>query len=90
MYYLYTVKGQFVHRHVFTDALQIEELTSNLPALQTLSNSASSVDSMANSESTSPPMKRKVITKFQGNAKKAMLRWVQCTATRYAYVYFIL
>ncbi|KAI7804943.1 putative nesprin-1-like, partial [Triplophysa rosa] len=60
---------------------QIEELTSNLTALQALSSSASSVDSMAGSETGSPPMKRKVITKFQGNAKKAMLRWVQTTAT---------
>lgn len=62
--------------------LQIEELTSNLPALQALSSSASSVDSMAGSETGSPPMKRKVV-KFQGNAKKAMLRWVQTTATKY-------
>uniref|UniRef100_A0A3B1JEK0 Calponin-homology (CH) domain-containing protein n=1 Tax=Astyanax mexicanus TaxID=7994 RepID=A0A3B1JEK0_ASTMX len=61
---------------------QIEELTSNLPALQALSNSASSVDSMASSETASPPMKRKVVTKFQGNAKRALLRWVQCTATK--------
>uniref|UniRef100_A0A672NAB1 Nesprin-1-like n=1 Tax=Sinocyclocheilus grahami TaxID=75366 RepID=A0A672NAB1_SINGR len=61
---------------------QIEELTSNLPALQALSSSASSVDSMASSETGSPPMKRKVITKFQGNAKKALLRWVQSTATK--------
>lgn len=63
--------------------LQIEELTSNLTALQALSSSASSVDSMAGSETGSPPMKRKVVTKFQGNAKKAMLRWVQTTATKY-------
>lgn len=63
--------------------LQIEELTSNLQALQALSSSASSVDSMASSETGSPPMKRKV-TKFQGSAKKAMLRWVQNTATKYA------
>uniref|UniRef100_A0A673LCT9 Calponin-homology (CH) domain-containing protein n=1 Tax=Sinocyclocheilus rhinocerous TaxID=307959 RepID=A0A673LCT9_9TELE len=61
---------------------QIEELTSNLPALQALSSSASSVDSMASSETGSPPMKRKVMTKFQGNAKKALLRWVQSTATK--------
>ncbi|KAJ8275253.1 hypothetical protein COCON_G00098780 [Conger conger] len=59
---------------------QIEELTSNLPALQALSGSSSSVDSMASSETGSPPVKRKVITKFQGNAKKALLRWVQFTA----------
>ncbi|XP_056332375.1 LOW QUALITY PROTEIN: nesprin-1 [Danio aesculapii] len=61
---------------------QIEELTSNLPALQALSSSASSVDSMASSETGSPPMKRKVVTKFQGNAKRALLRWVQNTATK--------
>lgn len=63
--------------------LQIEELTSNLPALQALSSSASSVDSMASSETGSPPVKRKVVTKFQGNAKRALLRWVQSTATKY-------
>ncbi|TRY83459.1 hypothetical protein DNTS_016204 [Danionella cerebrum] len=61
---------------------QIEELTSNLPALQALSSSASSVDSMASSETGSPPMKRKVVTRFQGNAKRALLRWVQNTATK--------
>uniref|UniRef100_A0A8C2F311 Calponin-homology (CH) domain-containing protein n=1 Tax=Cyprinus carpio TaxID=7962 RepID=A0A8C2F311_CYPCA len=61
----------------------IEELTSNLPALQALSSSASSVDSMASSETGSPPMKRKVMTKFQGGAKKALLRWVQSTATKH-------
>lgn len=27
-------------------------------------------------------MKRKVVKKFQGNAKKALLRWVQCTAAK--------
>uniref|UniRef100_A0A668AGR2 Spectrin repeat containing, nuclear envelope 1b n=1 Tax=Myripristis murdjan TaxID=586833 RepID=A0A668AGR2_9TELE len=62
---------------------QIEELTSNLPALQALSNSNSSVDSMASSETGSPPMKRKVVNKFQGNAKRALLRWVQCTAAKH-------
>uniref|UniRef100_A0A3B3USN7 Calponin-homology (CH) domain-containing protein n=1 Tax=Poecilia latipinna TaxID=48699 RepID=A0A3B3USN7_9TELE len=61
---------------------QIEELTSNLPALQALSNSNSSVDSTASCETGSPPMKRKVTNKFQGNAKKALLRWVQCTAAK--------
>lgn len=64
------------------ELLQIEELTSNLTALQALSSSASSVDSMASSETGSPPMKRKVMTKFQGNAKKALLRWVQSIATK--------
>ncbi|XP_041828569.1 nesprin-1-like [Melanotaenia boesemani] len=62
---------------------QIEELTSNLPALQALSNSNSSVESIASSGTGSPPMKRKVVNKFQGNAKKALLRWVQCTAAKY-------
>ncbi|RXM34941.1 Nesprin-1 [Acipenser ruthenus] len=61
---------------------QIEELTSNLPLLQSLSSSTSSVDSMASSETASPPVKRKVITKFQGTAKKALLKWVQYTAAK--------
>ncbi len=69
-------------KDLFPELLQIEELTSNLTALQALSSSASSVDSMASSETGSPPMKRKVMTKFQGNAKKALLRWVQSTATK--------
>uniref|UniRef100_A0A8C5NYY1 Spectrin repeat containing, nuclear envelope 1 n=1 Tax=Jaculus jaculus TaxID=51337 RepID=A0A8C5NYY1_JACJA len=56
---------------------QIEELTSNLPQLQSLSSSASSVDSTVSSETASPPSKRKVATKIQGNAKKALLKWVQ-------------
>ncbi|RXM34120.1 Nesprin-1 [Acipenser ruthenus] len=58
---------------------QIEELTSNLHLLQSLSSSTSSLDS---SETASPPVKRKVITKFQGNAKKALLKWVQHTAAK--------
>uniref|UniRef100_A0A3P8VBG5 Calponin-homology (CH) domain-containing protein n=1 Tax=Cynoglossus semilaevis TaxID=244447 RepID=A0A3P8VBG5_CYNSE len=62
---------------------QIEELTSNLPALQALSNSNSSVESLPSSEAGSPPMKRKVVNKFQGNAKKALLKWVQCTAAKH-------
>ncbi|KAK6304736.1 hypothetical protein J4Q44_G00253220 [Coregonus suidteri] len=64
---------------------QIEELTSNLLALEALSSSTSSVDSMAsNSETGSPAMKREVVPKkFQGNAKKALLRWVQCTAANH-------
>uniref|UniRef100_A0A8C7CRJ2 Spectrin repeat containing, nuclear envelope 1b n=1 Tax=Oncorhynchus kisutch TaxID=8019 RepID=A0A8C7CRJ2_ONCKI len=63
---------------------QIEELTSNLPALAALSSSTSSMDSMAsNSETGSPPMKRKLVPKkFQGNAKRALLRWVQYTAAK--------
>uniref|UniRef100_A0A8C6IDR8 Spectrin repeat containing, nuclear envelope 1 n=2 Tax=Mus spicilegus TaxID=10103 RepID=A0A8C6IDR8_MUSSI len=59
---------------------QIEELTSNLPQLQSLSSSASSVDSMVSTETASPPSKRKVATKIQGNAKKTLLKWVQHTA----------
>lgn len=66
-------------------SFKIEELTSNLPALQALSNSNSSVESIASSETGSPPMKRKVINKFQGNAKKALLRWVQSTSAKYAH-----
>ncbi|XP_010767580.1 nesprin-1-like, partial [Notothenia coriiceps] len=57
---------------------QIEELTSNLTSLQPLSTSSSSVES---SEAGSPPpMKRKVVQRFQGGAKKALLRWVESTA----------
>uniref|UniRef100_A0A3B3Q2M2 Calponin-homology (CH) domain-containing protein n=1 Tax=Paramormyrops kingsleyae TaxID=1676925 RepID=A0A3B3Q2M2_9TELE len=63
--------------------LQIEELTSNLPAIRSLSSSTSSVDSKASSEMASPPMKRKVVTKFQGSAKRALLRWVQHVASRH-------
>uniref|UniRef100_H3C066 Calponin-homology (CH) domain-containing protein n=1 Tax=Tetraodon nigroviridis TaxID=99883 RepID=H3C066_TETNG len=62
---------------------QIEELTSNLPALQALSNSNSSIESIVSSKTGSPPMKRKVVNKFQGNAKKALLRWVQSTSAKY-------
>ncbi|XP_060687141.1 nesprin-1-like [Hemiscyllium ocellatum] len=58
---------------------QIEELTSNLSLLSSLSGSTSSVDSAANSETGSPPSKRKVITKFKGSAKKALLKWVHYT-----------
>ncbi|XP_053877943.1 nesprin-1-like [Malaclemys terrapin pileata] len=63
---------------------QIEELTSNLPQLQSLSSSTSSVDSVVSSEAASPPTKRKVVTKVQGNAKKALLKWVQYTAAKQA------
>lgn len=59
---------------------QIEELTSNLPQLQSLSGSASSVDSIVSTETASPPSKRKVATKLQGNAKKTLLKWVQYAA----------
>ncbi|XP_044531402.1 nesprin-1-like [Gracilinanus agilis] len=61
---------------------QIEELTSNLPQLQSLSSSTSSMDSVLSSETASPPNKRKVATKAQGNAKKALLKWVQYTAAK--------
>ncbi|KAM9000867.1 nesprin-1 isoform 8-T9 [Sarcophilus harrisii] len=61
---------------------QIEELTSNLPQLQSLSSSTSSMDSVLSSETASPPNKRKVVTKVQGNAKKALLKWVQYTAAK--------
>ncbi|RVE57606.1 hypothetical protein OJAV_G00217940 [Oryzias javanicus] len=57
-----------------------ELTTADLPALQALSTSSSSVDSLTSSETGSPPMKRKVVHKFQGNAKKLLLRWVQSTA----------
>ncbi|XP_010018863.1 PREDICTED: nesprin-1-like, partial [Nestor notabilis] len=61
---------------------QIEELTSNLPQLQTLSGSASSVESVVSSETASPPSKRKVVTKVQGSARKALLKWIQYTAAK--------
>ncbi|XP_071988617.1 calmin-like, partial [Engystomops pustulosus] len=61
---------------------QIEELTSNLPQLHSLSSSTSSVDSVVSSETASPPIKRKVGNKIQGSAKKALLRWVQYTAAK--------
>ncbi|KAJ7342117.1 hypothetical protein JRQ81_009049, partial [Phrynocephalus forsythii] len=63
---------------------QIEELTSNLPQLQSLSSSTSSVDSVVSSETASPPSKRKVVTKVHGTAKKALLKWVQYTAAKQA------
>uniref|UniRef100_A0A8D2LVZ1 Spectrin repeat containing nuclear envelope protein 1 n=1 Tax=Varanus komodoensis TaxID=61221 RepID=A0A8D2LVZ1_VARKO len=63
---------------------QIEELTSNLPQLQSLSSSTSSVDSIVSSETASPPSKRKVVNKVQGNARKALLKWVQYTAAKQA------
>ncbi|XP_028941221.1 nesprin-1-like, partial [Antrostomus carolinensis] len=61
---------------------QIEELTSNLPQLQTLSSSTSSVESVVSSETASPPSKRKVVTKVQGSARKALLKWIQYTAAK--------
>ncbi|XP_047184808.1 nesprin-1-like [Scophthalmus maximus] len=59
---------------------QIEELTSSLPALQ--AGSTSSLDSSTSStEATSPPVKRKPVPP-PGGARKALLRWVQQTATK--------
>ncbi|XP_045150497.1 nesprin-1-like [Echinops telfairi] len=68
----------------FLEGRKIEELTSNLPQLQSLSSSTSSVDSTLSAETGSPPSKRKVATKIQGNAKKALLKWVQYTVTKQA------
>uniref|UniRef100_A0A3P8TDH7 Calponin-homology (CH) domain-containing protein n=1 Tax=Amphiprion percula TaxID=161767 RepID=A0A3P8TDH7_AMPPE len=62
---------------------QIEELTISLPALQALSSSTSSLDSSTSStEATSPPVKKKPVPPLQGGARKALLRWVQQTATK--------
>lgn len=62
---------------------QIEELTSSLPALHTMSSSTSSLDSSTSStEITSPPVKKKTLPPLQGGARKALLRWVQQTATK--------
>ncbi|CAI5683847.1 unnamed protein product [Oreochromis niloticus] len=62
---------------------QIEELTSSLPALHTMSSSTSSLDSSTSStETTSPPVKKKTLPPLQGGARKALLRWVQQTATK--------
>uniref|UniRef100_A0A3Q3CM70 Calponin-homology (CH) domain-containing protein n=1 Tax=Haplochromis burtoni TaxID=8153 RepID=A0A3Q3CM70_HAPBU len=62
---------------------QIEELTSSLPALHTVSSSTSSLDSSTSStEITSPPVKKKTLPPLQGGARKALLRWVQQTATK--------
>ncbi|XP_040920912.1 nesprin-1-like [Toxotes jaculatrix] len=61
---------------------QIEELTSSLPALHGMSSSTSSLDSSTSStDTTSPPVKRKPLPP-QGGARKALLRWVQQTATK--------
>nr|XP_019953051.1 PREDICTED: nesprin-1-like [Paralichthys olivaceus] len=60
---------------------QIEELTSSLPALQ--ASSTSSLDSSTSStDTTSPPVKRRPLPP-QGGARKALLRWVQQTATKH-------
>ncbi|KPP77537.1 nesprin-1-like, partial [Scleropages formosus] len=60
----------------------IEELTSSLPAMQALSSSTSSVDSVASSDTASPPIKKKSTPKSQVNARKALLTWVQRTVTK--------
>uniref|UniRef100_A0A3B5QS06 Calponin-homology (CH) domain-containing protein n=1 Tax=Xiphophorus maculatus TaxID=8083 RepID=A0A3B5QS06_XIPMA len=61
---------------------QIEELTSSLPELQAFSSSNSSLDSSTSStDTTSPPVKRRPLA-LQGGARKALLRWVQQTATK--------
>lgn len=65
-------------------SLQIEELTISLPTLQASSSSNSSLDSSASStDITSPPVKRNPLSTQQGGARKALLRWVQYTATKY-------
>uniref|UniRef100_A0A3Q2NMQ8 Nesprin-1-like n=1 Tax=Fundulus heteroclitus TaxID=8078 RepID=A0A3Q2NMQ8_FUNHE len=62
---------------------QIEELTSSLPELQAFSSSNSSLDSSTSStDTTSPPVKRRPLPPLQGGARKALLRWVQQTATK--------
>lgn len=62
---------------------QIEELTSTLPPQHVQTSSTSSVDSSNSTEATSPPVKRKPRLSFQAGAKKALLKWVQKTATKY-------
>ncbi|TNM94661.1 hypothetical protein fugu_017420 [Takifugu bimaculatus] len=60
---------------------QIEELTINLPAIQALSSSNSSLESSTSStDTTSSPIKRN--PPRQGGARKALLRWVQHTAAK--------
>uniref|UniRef100_A0A8C4QV05 Calponin-homology (CH) domain-containing protein n=1 Tax=Eptatretus burgeri TaxID=7764 RepID=A0A8C4QV05_EPTBU len=61
---------------------QIEELTNNLPAISSFSGSSSSLDSQAGSEA-SPPIKKRPLGAFasRGNAKKALLKWVQYKCT---------
>uniref|UniRef100_A0AAY5F230 Calponin-homology (CH) domain-containing protein n=1 Tax=Electrophorus electricus TaxID=8005 RepID=A0AAY5F230_ELEEL len=61
---------------------QIEELTSSLPSQRGETSSTSSVDSSNSTEAASPPVKRKPRLSFQGGAKKALLKWVQRTATK--------
>uniref|UniRef100_A0AAR2ILP8 Spectrin repeat containing, nuclear envelope 1b n=1 Tax=Pygocentrus nattereri TaxID=42514 RepID=A0AAR2ILP8_PYGNA len=61
---------------------QIEELTSSLPPQKGQTSSTSSVDSSNSTETASPPVKRKPRLSFQGGAKRALLKWVQRTATK--------
>uniref|UniRef100_A0A8B9L7P1 Spectrin repeat containing, nuclear envelope 1a n=1 Tax=Astyanax mexicanus TaxID=7994 RepID=A0A8B9L7P1_ASTMX len=61
---------------------QIEELTSSLPPQKGQNSSNSSVDSSNSTETASPPVKRKPRLSFQGGAKRALLKWVQRTATK--------
>ncbi|XP_061758136.1 nesprin-1-like [Nerophis ophidion] len=63
---------------------QIEELTSSLQATYASPRSSSSLDSSASSnDTTSPPLKKKPPLPLQGGARKALLRWVQQTATKH-------
>uniref|UniRef100_A0A3Q2Y219 Calponin-homology (CH) domain-containing protein n=1 Tax=Hippocampus comes TaxID=109280 RepID=A0A3Q2Y219_HIPCM len=62
---------------------QIEELTCGLPEIQPPSGSSSSLNGSASSaDNASPPVKRKPLPPVQGSARKALLRWVQQTATK--------
>lgn len=75
---------QLFFLHCLILCLQIEELTISLPALQALSSSNSSLDSSTSStDTTSSPVKRNPLSPRQGGARKALLRWVQHTATKY-------
>ncbi|XP_041950505.1 nesprin-1 [Alosa sapidissima] len=60
---------------------QFEELTSGLSALQGQLGSSSSLDSSNSADTTSPSIKRKPRLSFQGGARRALLKWVQCTVT---------
>ncbi|XP_061126959.1 nesprin-1-like [Syngnathus typhle] len=62
---------------------QIEELTCSLPLIQAPSDSSSSLNGSASgSENTSPPVKKKPLPPVHGGVRKALLRWVQQTATK--------
>ncbi|TSR99416.1 Nesprin-1 [Bagarius yarrelli] len=66
----------------FLEGRRIEELTSTLPPQNVHTSSTSSVDSSNSTEAASPPIKRKPRLSFQAGAKKALLKWVQKTATK--------